>query len=73
MKRIKDSVIHKFQERLQSAEKSSKNYFKILKQIRDIQAEVGSERHERIQKQREEGRRKSKDPERRALERKKRQ
>jgi hypothetical protein len=71
-KLIKAVVIGKFEERLKSAEETSK-YKKTKEQLLDIQAEVGSERYERIQKQREEGRRKSKDPERRARERKKRQ
>ena len=66
-------MIQKLQERLQSVQKSSTKYFQILKEIRNIQAEVGSKRHERIQKIREEHRHKSKDPERRARERKKRQ
>ena len=49
-KRIKDSVIHKLQERLQSVERPSKDYNEILKNIRNILAEVGSKRLERIQK-----------------------
>ena len=68
---IKEIVIGKYQERLLSADKKSIN--SIKKKLRDIQAEVGSERYQHIQKQREEGRVKSKDPENRARERKKRQ
>ena len=71
-KHNKDVVIGKLQERLQSAENKSNNFKNAIeKQIRDIQAEVGSEHYDRLQKQREERNKKSKDPENRARERKK--
>ena len=71
-KHIKDVVIGKLQERLQYTENKAKRY-NIEKQIRDIQAEVGSEHYDRLQKDKEERNKKSKDPENRARERKKKQ